>query len=102
MSVIEGILPKVPYPPCLRMADRAILAGYPRYIDVQLTFNQLNGVLGQFVWCHLVMGLLPDMQNCWLRMRRECRERFPRQRYQRKPLVSDPGIHRGTCGTHVP
>ena len=28
---IEGILPKMPYPPCLRMADRALLAGYPRY-----------------------------------------------------------------------
>ena len=27
---IEGILPKGPYPPCLRMADRALLAGYPR------------------------------------------------------------------------
>ena len=25
-----------------------------------------------------VMGLLPDMENCGLRMRRECRERFPR------------------------
>ena len=29
---IDGILPKGPYPPCLRMADRAFLAGYPRYI----------------------------------------------------------------------
>ena len=29
---IEGILPKGPYPPCLRMADRALLAGYPRII----------------------------------------------------------------------
>ena len=29
---IEGILPKGPYPPCLRMADRALLAGYPRYM----------------------------------------------------------------------
>ena len=28
---IDGILPKGPYPPCLRMADRALLAGYPRY-----------------------------------------------------------------------
>ena len=28
---IEGILPKGPYPPCLRMADRALLAGYPLY-----------------------------------------------------------------------
>ena len=25
---IDGILPKGPYPPCLRMADRALLAGY--------------------------------------------------------------------------
>ena len=31
---IEGILPKGPYPPCLRMADRALLAGYPRHSDV--------------------------------------------------------------------
>ena len=31
---IEGILPKAPYPPCLRMADRALLAGYPRYVPV--------------------------------------------------------------------
>ena len=30
------------------------------------------------------------------------RERFPRHRLQRKPLVSDPGIHHGTCATHVP
>ena len=28
---IEGILLKGPYPPCLRMADRALLTGYPRY-----------------------------------------------------------------------
>ena len=27
---IDGILPKGPYPPCLRMADRALLAGNPR------------------------------------------------------------------------
>ena len=35
-------------------------------------------------------------------MRRECRERFPRHRLQRKPLVNDPGMHHGTCVTHVP
>ena len=29
---IDGILPKGPYPPCLRMADRALLAGNPRYV----------------------------------------------------------------------
>ena len=34
---IDGILPKGPYPPCLRMAGRALLAGYPRHVpDVVL------------------------------------------------------------------
>ena len=27
---------------------------------------------------------------------------FPRRRFQRKPIVSDPGMHYGTCVTHVP
>ena len=31
-SYSEGILPKVPYLPCVRMAGRALLAGYPRFI----------------------------------------------------------------------
>ena len=35
-------------------------------------------------------------------MQQECRERFPRHRFQRKPLVSDPNMHHGTCVTHVP
>ena len=35
-------------------------------------------------------------------MHRECRERFPRHRLQRKPLVSDSGMHHGTCVTYVP
>ena len=26
----------------------------------------------------------------------------PRRQFQRKPLVSDPGMHHGTCATHVP
>ena len=29
---IEGILPKGPYLPCVSMAGRALLAGYPRYV----------------------------------------------------------------------
>ena len=60
-------------------------------------------------WTHLglltthgAMGLLPDTQNYGLHMRRECRERFPCHRLQRKTLVSDPGMHHGTCATHVP
>ena len=35
-------------------------------------------------------------------MRRECRERFPRHWLQRTPLINDPGMHHGTCVTHVP
>ena len=27
---------------------------------------------------------------------------FPRRRFQRKPVVNDPGMHHGTCVTHVP
>ena len=41
-------------------------------------------------------------KKCGLHMRRECRELFPRHQLQRKPLVSDPGMHHGTCITHVP
>ena len=26
---VDGILPTGPYPPCFRVADRALLAGYP-------------------------------------------------------------------------
>ena len=48
------------------------------------------------------MVLLPDKQICRLCMRRECRERFSCHLLQRKPLVNDPGMHHGTCVTHVP
>ena len=32
INQVDGILPKGPYPPCLRMADRALLAGYPQSV----------------------------------------------------------------------
>ena len=48
------------------------------------------------------LGLLPDAYHCRLLMRRECQERFPRHRLQRKPLVSDPDMQHGTCVTHAP
>ena len=41
------------------------------------------------------MGLLPGTKNRGLHLRRECRERFPRHRLQRKPVVSNPGMHHG-------
>ena len=34
-------------------------------------------------------------------MSRECRERFSRHRYQRKPLVNDPEMHQARAVMHV-
>ena len=72
---------------------------YPHYID-DVAIVQIAYIINQIMCTS--MGLLPDTQNCGLRIRRECWERFPRHRLQRKPLVSDPGMHYGTCVTHVP
>ena len=47
------------------------------------------------------MGLLPETSNCGSRMHRESRERFPRRRHQRKPRVSNPGMHHDTCVTAI-
>ena len=38
---LDGVLPKGPYPPCLRMADRALLAGYPRFLLRDWAQNRL-------------------------------------------------------------
>ena len=46
-------------------------------------------------------GPLTRYINYGLRMCRECLERFPRHQLQRKPLVSNPDMHPGTCVTHV-
>ena len=70
------------------------------YTDQQLS-NAFGWILSSTT-AVIIMGVLPDTWNRWLRMRRECREHFPRHRLQRKPLVSDPGMHQGTCVTHVP
>ena len=42
-------------------------------------------------------GPLTRYINCGLRIRRECRLCFPRHRFQRTLLVSDPSIYHGTC-----
>ena len=44
----------------------------------------------------LPTGLLPYAQNCALRMRRECRERFPRHL-----RVSDPDMRDARAMMHV-
>ena len=50
----------------------------------------------------VAMDLLPDTLNCALCIHRECLERIPSHRFQRKPIISNPGMHHGTCVAHVP
>ena len=47
---IEGILPKGPYLPCVSMAGRALLAGYPRYPTPALSYVKTNNVYIT-LWC---------------------------------------------------
>ena len=61
------------------------------YIYISIYVNRCGG-----------MVLLPLTQNYRFCMRREGMERFPRLRFQKKPRISDPGMHHGTCDTHVP
>ena len=51
---------------------------------------------------HVCKNVHPAYQKLRVHTHGECRERFPRHRLQRKPHVSDPGKHHGTCVTHVP
>ena len=68
-----------------------------------------------FSWCHLIctspqmiavvadaMGRWNGTWNCGLSIRREFWESFPRHWLQKKPLVSDPSMHQGTCVTDIP
>ena len=52
---------------------------------------------------YLEHGPLTRCVKLWFAYaRRECREHFPNRWLQRKTLVSDPGMHHGTCVTHMP
>ena len=55
---IEGILPKGPHPPCSRMADSALLAGYPRYL-IMLSAN-----VGHFVEPSVCQKILFSVVPC--------------------------------------
>ena len=70
-------------------------------LETETVVRMQSGMFGKGSQVN-TMGLLQDRQNCGLHMHRECRERFPRHRLQRKPLVSDPDKQHGTCVTHVP
>ena len=62
---INGILPKGPYPPCLRMADRALLAGYPRNANIYLRCNFLAIYRPVCLWTHCIgiASLIIHKQN---------------------------------------
>ena len=45
-----GILPKGPYPPCLRMADRALLAGYTRFVITGLDIVRGKSPYSKWAW----------------------------------------------------
>ena len=66
---------------------------------ISIIFTSPTGMVSSWLLDH---GPLTDAQNCGLCMRRECWERFSRHQLQKKPLISDLGMHHGTCVTHVP
>ena len=70
----------------------------------KIEFYFCRGSTSKFRWIQTRTRVSPNglLARCGLRMRRECRERFLRHRLQRNWLVSDPGMHHGTCVTHVP
>ena len=51
ISVSRVSCQRVPYPPCLRMADRALLAGYPRFLWIYYLLMH-----GQDLWKHCIIS----------------------------------------------
>ena len=69
---IEGILHKGPYPPCLRVADRALLAGYPRYLVYYLCcslwqYSCHRAVFYSIIAISIVCGVLRFYQTNYYR-----------------------------------
>ena len=58
---IDGILPKGPNPPCLRIADRALLAGHPRHV-VYTAWDPAKSEYSSSAGKHLV-PLTPDRHS---------------------------------------
>ena len=61
ITLFDDILPKGPYPPCLRMADRALLAGYPWFVSMPTGYQVANiFVILLYVW----MLLMAEQVSC--------------------------------------
>ena len=64
----EGILPKGPYLPCVSMAGRALLAGYPRIIHVICRFMQKVSHCCRWINLHIWLSKRPEQghqRGCW-------------------------------------
>ena len=55
---LDGILPNGPYPPCLRRADRALLAGYPRTAS-SICQGYRGGTVINMYWWRCILHVLP-------------------------------------------
>ena len=69
----DGILPKGPYPPCLRMVDRALLAGYPwiNFIVSTMTFpadGTLSTTRCKVIYRHSDAQICPRYVQMMLKM----------------------------------
>ena len=70
---------------------------------LQTLFFIFSVLSSKNIFCNIsIWASYQIRKQCGSRMRQECRESFIRHRFQRKPLVSDPGMHHGTCVAHVP
>ena len=84
---IDGILPKGPYPPCVSMADRALLAGYSRYV-LRHCKHTNTGHQQLLYWsrshkCFLISILGNQTCECWSclyipKLGHHCAYRWPR------------------------
>ena len=65
-------------------------------------YYHIDTTLSQTFWSGLFYGLLTRYANLWAAHPPGMPGIFPCHRLQRKPPVSDPGMHHDTCATHVP
>ena len=61
----DGILPKGPYPPCLRMSERALLAEYPRFTCLKVVQHPIFHYYNLYVMI-VIDNLLASLNNVWL------------------------------------
>ena len=70
-----------------------------KLMDVRGHCNPLIWTAAHY-WCPWASYQIRKIAGC--ACARNAGNVFPHCRFQRKPLVSDPGMHHGTCVTHVP